>query len=70
MQQLREEYLQRTDGDYAAAAVELAYDLMLGDPGEFKAGYTLENAVIAAEEVFPAMSRFDIEEGLGRKTAA
>lgn len=67
MTTLRETYLQRTDCDYPAAAVELAFDLMQGDPATFKAGYTSENAVIAASEIFPTVTRAEIEEGLARK---
>lgn len=67
MHQLRSMYMQRTEGDYAAAAAEFATDLMQDDPATFKAGYTIENAVIAASEVFPAMNRSEIEEAVARK---
>jgi len=67
MTQLRSMYMQRTEGDYAAAAVEFAFDLMQDDPATFKSGYSIENAVIAASEIFPAMTALEIEDGIARK---
>ncbi len=67
MNELRQEYLARTDGDQTAAATELAFDLMQGDPATFKAGYSFENAAIAANEVFRKVPRFVILERLSEK---
>ena len=67
MTKLRTMYMQRTEGDYSAAAVAFAFDLMQDDPATFKAGYSVENAVIAASEIFPAMTRLEIEEALALK---
>jgi hypothetical protein len=67
MKELRTEYMRRTYGDYSAAAVELAYDLMQDDPATLKAGYTLENAAIAAHEVFPKFARIAIQERVARR---
>jgi hypothetical protein len=50
---LRAEYLSKCGGYEDIAAIALARDLMQGDPENFKAGYSRENAIIAAEEVFP-----------------
>jgi hypothetical protein len=52
MNYIRDEYLRKADGNVLAAAVSLARDLMRGDKASFKAGYTAENAAIAAAEVF------------------
>lgn len=49
---IREEYI----GNYSyadIAAIAFARDLMAGDPANFKSGYTRENAILAAQEVFP-----------------
>lgn len=67
MTEIRLDYLARTEGDYSAAAVEFAFDLMQDDPATFKAGYTLENAAIAAHEVFPQASRLEIQERVARR---
>ena len=53
MSDLREEYLRAHGGYGDIAAIAFARDLMQGDPDTFKAGYTRENAIIAAEEMFP-----------------
>lgn len=49
---MKDGLLKKHDGDRMAAAVELAEGLMRGDPTTFKAGYSLENAVHAAAEMF------------------
>ena len=67
MNNLRVEYLQRCDGDHTAAAVQFAFDLMQDDPATLKAGYTLENAALAAHEVFPKLSRVAIQDRLSKK---
>jgi len=64
MNDIRATYLTQNGGDYAAAAVAFASDLMQDHRDSFKQGYTLENAAIAASEIFPAMSRAEIEERL------
>lgn len=49
---LRDEYL----GQYGyedVAAIAFARDLMEDDPKNFKRGYTRENAILAAQEMFP-----------------
>ncbi len=57
---IAEEYLSCHD-TAIDAAVQLARDLMAGDPATFKAGYSLENAVIAACEAFGgSVSRDDL----------
>jgi hypothetical protein len=40
-------------------------DLMAGDPSQFKAGYTRENAIIAAAEAF-GMERSAVEEEVNK----
>jgi len=47
-----ERILATNGGDKISAAAEVAAGLMAGDPATFKAGYTLDNAVIAAAEVY------------------
>lgn len=48
----RAEYLRRADGDEDRAAVLLARDLMRGDPETLRAGYSGENAALAAARLF------------------
>lgn len=67
MTEIRTEYLARMNDDYTAAAVEFAFDLMQGDPDTFKAGYSLENASLAAHEVFRHAPRLVIHERLARR---
>jgi hypothetical protein len=50
---IREKYLHDYHGYADLAAIALARDLMEGDPKNFKAGYTRENAILAAQEMFP-----------------
>lgn len=50
---LREEYLERAEDVVNSAAALLALDLTRGDAREFKAGYSDENAVLAAADIFP-----------------
>jgi hypothetical protein len=63
MNDLRETYLSRTNS-HLAAAVLLALDLMRGDPATLKAGYTAENAALAATDVFPEVESSEILEAL------
>lgn len=64
MTALRAQFLAEAGGDYFAAAVLFAKALMEGDEATFKAGYTAENAAIAAEEVFPDTTRIEVLEAL------
>lgn len=57
MNDLRNQYLDRANGDRQNAAVALAWDLMQDDPSTLKAGYSLENAAIAASEYIGGVSR-------------
>jgi hypothetical protein len=50
---IQTEYLAQHDGNRLAAAIAFAHDLMQGDPATLKAGYSLDNAILAAEEMFP-----------------
>ena len=59
---LRRAYLARNDGYADQAAVALARDLMRDDPETFKQGYTRENAILAAQEVFPELAHIDWED--------
>jgi hypothetical protein len=40
-------------------------DLMAGDPSQFKAGYTRENAIIAAADAF-GIERAEVEEEVNK----
>ncbi len=50
---LKEQYLDRAEGVVESAAALLALDLTRGDPATFKAGYSDENALLAAADIFP-----------------
>jgi hypothetical protein len=52
MDSLREQYLEKAGMDVDLAGVEFAYDLAVGDPKTFKAGYSPRNAALAANELF------------------
>jgi len=57
---IKQEYLDR-HGPYPETAIAaFVTDLMRGDPNEFKQGYTRENAILAAMEVW-GWDRRDIE---------
>jgi hypothetical protein len=49
---LADEYLHRHNGDRILAAVELARELMAGDPATLKQGYSPANAALAAQDLF------------------
>jgi hypothetical protein len=49
---LADEYLHRHSGDRVLAAVELAKELMAGDPATLKQGYSAANAALAAQDLF------------------
>lgn len=53
MSDLRDEYLAAHGGYGDIAAIAFARDLMEDDPKNFKRGYTRENAILAAQEMFP-----------------
>jgi hypothetical protein len=60
---LRKEYLDRNDGYADQAAIELARDLMnSANLLKFKAAYSRENAIIAAQEMFPEAAEMDWEK--------
>jgi hypothetical protein len=59
---LHDEYLELAKGDANFAAVKLAADLMRGDAAAYKQGYTRENAIIAASEIFPEVHREHLEQ--------
>lgn len=52
MTDIRGEYLSDAEGDDEVAAVNFAHDLTKGEPATFKQGYSVENAAIAASEMF------------------
>lgn len=52
MDSLRDEYLEKAGMDIDLAGVEYAFDLAVGDPATFKAGYSPRNAAMAANELF------------------
>ena len=58
---IREQYLSQYGGYTDLAAIGLARDLQRGDPERLKAGYTLENAIIATLEIFPEANVVDLE---------
>ena len=49
---IKEKYLRDYHGYQDIACIAFARDLMQGDAATFKAGYTRDNAIIAAEEIF------------------
>ena len=53
---LREEYLAAHNGVWAVAAAAFAADLHRGELMTFKAGYSKENALLAAAEIFPEVT--------------
>ena len=57
---LRDELFQETEGVLDEAAAKLAQGLNRGDPATFKAGYSQENATLAAIEIFPESSAYRI----------
>lgn len=55
---------QKYNDKYGDRAILLfATDLMAGDPSNFKAGYSRENAIIATADAF-GVSRDEVEEKL------
>lgn len=57
---LHDIYLERALGSPAMAAAKLAKDLTIGDPSRFKVGYTIPNAILAAQDVFPGVPESSI----------
>jgi len=58
---LREQYLRENGGYEDVAAIAFARDLMKDDPDNFKRGYSRENAILAAQEMFPGAIAVDWE---------
>lgn len=58
---LRDTYMRRGDNEPILAAALFAKDLMKGDPRTFKTGYSKENAVLSAVDIFPEVKKEDIE---------
>lgn len=58
---LREQYLMECGGYEDIAAIAFARDLMRDDPKNFKRGYSRENAILAAQEMFPGAMEVDWE---------
>lgn len=74
---LAEQYREKIRGTVAGSdptedlvALCFARDLMKGDPAQFKAGYTAENAALAALEVFPDADKVELEVSLGIREPA
>lgn len=59
---LGQEYLDRALGSPSLAAAKYAKDLNRDDPQTFKVGYSIENAVLAALELFPEVKEKSIRE--------
>lgn len=57
-----EEFMRRGYNLPNRAAADFARALMEPDPAVFKQGYTRENAIIAALEVFPQANRESVEK--------
>ena len=71
MNDIRNHYRAAVKGQTeTAAAVALAFDLTRDDPANFKQGYTFENAVLAALDVFDTVAKTDVEQGLREKIFA
>lgn len=71
MDQLRSMYLARTKGaHHTAAAAALAFDLMQDDPSNFKQGYTFDNAILAALDVFDTVAKAEVEHATRRLLGA
>ncbi len=57
---LREEYLAMNDGIVIEAASQFATHLTRDDPETFKVGYSQDNAILAAIEIFPEITSDEI----------
>jgi hypothetical protein len=55
-------YMDEYEGNREAAVLAMAADLMRGDAATMKVGYTLANALIAADEVVPDTGAFTLGE--------
>ncbi len=49
---IAEQYIDGHDGNIRDAVVQFVADLERGDPASFKAGYSRENAILAASDAF------------------
>ncbi len=61
---LREDLLIECSDHAIKAAAMLAHRLILGHPDTFKAGYSKDNAVLAAVELFPEVTGDQIRDQL------
>lgn len=59
---IKDTYLRGALGSPALAAAKLAKDLTVGDPATHKAGYTIDNAILAARDVFPEVADSKIRD--------
>ena len=59
---LRAQYLALYNDVPINAASGIARDLERGDPATFKAGYSRENSIISAREIFPEVSEKEIRD--------
>ncbi len=53
---LRDQLLKTSNGNPIDAAAMLAFELMQDDPAILKMGYTRDNALLSAYEMFPEVS--------------
>ena len=53
---LRDQLLAISNGNPIDAAARFAFELMQDDPAILKAGYTRDNALLSAYEMFPEIS--------------
>jgi hypothetical protein len=59
---IRTKYMKRFLGSPTLAAAALAKDLTKGDDSNFKQGYTVDNAILAALNQFPEAKEIKIRE--------
>ena len=62
MASLRDEYLDKHNGDWVAAAAGFAKDLNRDDPETFKVGYSRVNAILSSGEIFPEVTEDEIRD--------
>lgn len=71
MDSIRSHYLAATVGaHHTAAAAKLAFDLMQDEPASFKVGYTFDNAILAALDVFDTVAKSEVEHATRRLLGA
>lgn len=59
-------YLAEYEGNVQAAVLAMAADLMRGDPVTFQAGYTLDNALMAAANFIAPEDAASVVAGIGQ----